>query len=111
VVGYGISHPWKLFSIPPLDEFLGAIPEDADCIYIHDVAVLPDARGHQAAAHYLKLIRNIAAGLSIAKLACVSVYGTDVLWSRYGFKAAICESMTSKLRTYGDSAKYMIADV
>jgi hypothetical protein len=26
VVGYGISHPWQLNSIPPLDTFLGALP-------------------------------------------------------------------------------------
>jgi len=41
MAGYAISHPWKLYSVPPLDTFLQILPNDADCIYVHDVAVLP----------------------------------------------------------------------
>ncbi len=26
IVGYGIAHPWQLFSIPPLDQFLNNLP-------------------------------------------------------------------------------------
>jgi hypothetical protein len=35
VVGYGLSHPWMLNSIPALDSFLGTTPGVAACLYIH----------------------------------------------------------------------------
>ncbi len=85
--GYGISHPWMLYSIPPLDEFLKTLPPKPECLYIHDVVVLPEARGSGAAAHYVEYIKHLAAELGIPSLALVSVYGTDALWSRFGFAA------------------------
>ena len=45
IVGYGLAHPWMQHRIPPLDGFLEQLPGDADCLYLHDVAVLPDFRG------------------------------------------------------------------
>jgi Acetyltransferase (GNAT) family len=48
LVGYGISHPWTLNEIPPLDSFLKALPDPATCLYLHDVAIIPEARGHRS---------------------------------------------------------------
>lgn len=39
VVGYGFSHPWLLKNIPPLDTFLGSLPQSTECLFIHDVVV------------------------------------------------------------------------
>ena len=111
VMGYGISHPWLLFQIPPLDELLGGIPTNADCMYIHDVAILPAARGNNAAGKYVDKIREVAKLNNLEKIACVSVYGTDVLWGRFGFKIVQSDGINNKLLTYGNSAKYMIANV
>jgi acetyltransferase (GNAT) family protein len=44
LVGYGISHPWTLNEIPPLDSFY-----PIQCLYLHDVAIIPEARGHRSA--------------------------------------------------------------
>jgi hypothetical protein len=41
IVGYGLAHPWMQHRIPPLDGFLEQLPGDADCLYLHDIAVLP----------------------------------------------------------------------
>ena len=111
MAGYGISHAWELFSIPPLNDFLRVLPERPDCIYIHDVAVLPTARGRNAAGQFVSQISAVARAMQIPHLACVSVYGTDVLWSRFGFRVVTSEKTTPKLVSYGESAKYMIADV
>ncbi|HEY4527141.1 MAG TPA: GNAT family N-acetyltransferase [Candidatus Paceibacterota bacterium] len=110
MVGYTFSHPWTLYSIPPLDDFLHTLPENPDCIYIHDVAVLPAARGHNAAGLFIAQISKVAQKVQIQHLACVSVYGTDVLWARLGFRVVSSEEIASKLGSYGDSAKYMVAD-
>jgi hypothetical protein len=111
ISGYGIAHPWKLHEIPELNAFLETLPSSPDCLYMHDVAVHPSARGMHASNFFFKAIRAIAISKGIRKLACVSVYGTDELWSRFGFKVSANDGMSGKLKSYGDSAKYMIADV
>jgi hypothetical protein len=80
VVGYGVAHPWVLGSAPPLDSFLGGLPGSASCLYLHDVAILPGFRGGRSRG-YLESMR----GLGFGALAMVAVYGTEVLWGRYGF--------------------------
>src|ERR1700748_2226256 len=49
-VGYVLSHPWPANTIPALNVLLGAIPENADAYYMHDLALLPVARRMGAAA-------------------------------------------------------------
>lgn len=109
--GYGLSHPWKLHSIPPLDALMHSLPPDPDCIYIHDVAVLREARGHNAAGLFVAQISDAARQMQIKHLSCVSVYGTDVLWARFGFRVVTSPEIASKLASYGGSATYMIADL
>src|SRR5207244_4287137 len=60
IVGYGISHPWHLNKIPPLDTFLNTLPSQPDCIFIHDVVVLPSARGHGAAQRFIEIVADAA---------------------------------------------------
>jgi len=108
-VGYGIAHPWLLKSIPPLDTFLVALPPSPECLFIHDVVVLPEARGHGASAAYVADMRMVAVQVNLASLALVSVYGTTPLWSRLGFRVVEDASLVSKLMSYGKTAKYMVS--
>jgi len=111
-VGYGISHPWILDSVSSLDSFLQELPCCPNCIYVHDVVVLPSARGHNATGTYLKLITEIARKNRIDYLALVSVYNSDPLWASQGFRTVFLdEKLNSKLRGYGNTAKYMILEL
>ncbi|MGD0295248.1 MAG: GNAT family N-acetyltransferase [Terracidiphilus sp.] len=111
IVGYGISHPWMLNSIPPLDEFLKALPKNPECVYLHDIVVAPEARGLGAASRYVDYLKQLAYDINIMSLALVSVYGTDVLWSRFGFRTVLNSDLSFKLVSYGATAKYMICDL
>lgn len=111
IVGYGIAHAWTLHIIPPLDAFLGALPQSPDCLYVHDVALLPEARGRNAGLDYMNILKKAAAQSGILNLACVSVYGADRLWSRMGFQCVNGKSINEKIAGYGSSAKYMIANI
>ena len=108
VVGYGLSHPWSLNSIPPLNQLLGSIPQSPECLLIHDVAVLPQARGHGAAAILIELTAKLAQKRGILRLALVSVYNTRPLWTRLGFDVVSDIAVTDKLKSYGQTARYMI---
>lgn len=110
IVGYGISHPWMLYSIPPLDEFLEHLPPNPQCLYLHDIVVLPEARGYGASAQYVDDIKRLAKTMNIRALALVSVYGTDVLWGRFGFRVVQTTKLNRKLVSYGATAKYMVCD-
>ena len=111
IAGYGIAYPWRLHSVPPLDGFVERLPDRADCLYVHDVAILPEARGQRGAERFVALIRAAARARGIARLSCVSVYGTDVFWRRFGFTADPSPTLAACLTAYGESAKYMVAAV
>jgi GNAT superfamily N-acetyltransferase len=107
VVGYGMSHPWRHDSIPPLDTLLGTLPADADCLFVHDVVVLPQARGRGAAGALVDRLVALARARKLACLTLVSVYGTDPLWARYGFAVVEDPSLAAKLASYGGTARIM----
>ncbi|WP_298878156.1 GNAT family N-acetyltransferase [uncultured Bradyrhizobium sp.] len=108
IAGYGLAHPWMQQRIPPLDHFLDRLPDAADCIYLHDVAVLPEARGGVARS-YVAEIERLARSSSLATLALVSVHGTRVLWERLGFQPVTPDAaLSAKLASYGANATYML---
>ncbi|TYL82876.1 GNAT family N-acetyltransferase [Bradyrhizobium cytisi] len=108
IAGYGLAHPWIQQQIPPLDGFLDRLPDAADCLYVHDVAVPPDFRGGVARA-YLAEIEELARSSGITTLALVSVYGTQPLWERLGFQGVAPDAaLRDKLSSYGASATYML---
>jgi GNAT superfamily N-acetyltransferase len=111
IVGYGLAHPWRQHRIPPLDRFLERLPDDADCLYVHDVAVLPDFRGG-VARDYITTIEELACASNITTLALVSVYTTRPLWERLGFRPVTADAeLRAKLATYGGAATYMLRDL
>ncbi|WP_234679061.1 GNAT family N-acetyltransferase [Bradyrhizobium monzae] len=111
IAGYGLAHPWMQQRIPPLDRFLDRLPDAADCLYVHDVAVLPDFRGGTTRA-YVAEIEELARSSGIATLALVSVYGTRPLWERLGFQGIAPDAaLRDKLLSYGASATYMLREL
>ena len=107
VCGYALAHPWRLADVPPLDSFLGVLPDDANCVFIHDVAILPPARRHGAMRRFVAHTSELAGRNEIARLALVSVYGTYPVWARCGFELAPLPDPDAKLASYGSSARYM----
>lgn len=111
IAGYGLAHPWKQHRIPPLNGFLQQLPDDADCLYVHDVAVLPDFRGG-VARDYIADIEKLARASHITTLALVSVYATRPLWEHLGFRAVAADAEArAKLASYGEGATYMLRDL
>lgn len=43
--GYLIAYPWKAESAPPLNTVIEGLPPQPDLIYLHDLALHPEARG------------------------------------------------------------------
>lgn len=85
VSGLLVTHPWKAGPAPRLGELLGKIPDSPDRYYLHDVALLPTARGQGAGRTAVALVDALArrAGMSIVTL--VAVNGADRFWASQGF--------------------------
>lgn len=109
MAGYGLAHPWRLNAAPKLDAFLESLPAAPDCLYLHDVAVLPEGRGRGAALAYVVYLEGLARKLGLGHLALVSVYGTVPLWEKAGFKTVLAGA--PPLPSYGPAAAYMIKKI
>jgi GNAT superfamily N-acetyltransferase len=85
VSGYLIGHPWHRDHPPALDRPLGAIPADADGYCLHDLALLPSARGTGAGKAALALVLAEAAAAGFADVTLMAVNGADGFWAAQGF--------------------------
>lgn len=105
-MGYVLSHPWRLGSVPALNTVLGALPAGADSFYIHDLALLPAARGSGAAGRMAA--RLIAAARNYPTMSLVAVNGSLPFWSRFGFATYEDRALAAKLASYDAGARYMV---
>jgi GNAT superfamily N-acetyltransferase len=104
-IGYAITHPGLAGCPPALDTLLGMLPDDADCLYIHDVALLPGARGLRLGAAVTAILADIARRHGFAQLALTAVNNSTAFWARQGFAIT---SVATGLASYGDDATYMV---
>jgi GNAT superfamily N-acetyltransferase len=110
VLGYAVSHPSRLGRPPALDSRLGVLPADADCLYLHDVALLPEARGLGLGDSLVVLLRALAARSGLALLALTAVNRSAPYWRRRGFLDHSGDGvLAAKLTSYGDDAVYMVS--
>lgn len=107
IVGYFCSHPWRRAKPPALHQMLGSIPPEADCWYVHDVAVDDDARGGGAVAEICSQVLASAQANGFRRAMLVVVSGAHGYWQKLGFVDATTEALRLKLKDYGDDAVYM----
>ena len=112
LLGYCISHPWR-GAPPALDTLLGALPARPATWYLHDVALLPAARGLGAPVALLARLRKQAARAGLDKLSLVAVNGSVAYWQRQGFEVLPADDTPSlqKLCSYGPDARLMACAV
>ncbi|PKP89829.1 MAG: GNAT family N-acetyltransferase [Alphaproteobacteria bacterium HGW-Alphaproteobacteria-16] len=85
VQGLLVTHPWRGGSPPALGAMLGNIPADADTLYLHDLALLPETRGQGAGGAATGLVMALAAKLGFPDVTLVAVNGAEQFWQRQGF--------------------------
>lgn len=110
-LGYGVMHPGVLGVPPPLDAPLGGLPAAADCLYLHDIALLPGTRGLGLGAAVLDHAHALAAARGYGWLALTSTPGARSYWDRAGFVpyAEGGPALAAKLASYGEGMAYLVA--
>lgn len=107
-VGYCFAHPWHCGQPPPLDTPLGMIPASADALYLHDLALLPEAHGTGAGAAAIGILLAKAALLHLDQVCLVAVNGSIPYWTRHGFIVTDTAALEAKLSSYGSDARFMV---
>jgi GNAT superfamily N-acetyltransferase len=110
-IGYALTHPWRFAEPPPLNRLLGAIPSPATTYYIHDVALMPEARGKGYAAQITSLLVAHAREAGFSNLSMVAVNKSQVFWEKAGFRVIAVPDLKAKLASYGLDAALMVRDV
>lgn len=106
-LGYAVAHPWGLLP-PPLDSLLQHLPAAPECLYLHDVALLPETRGAGLGEALVADLLALAPPIGAAKLALTAVYETPRYWSRFGFTPYRTPEIDAKLASYGPTAQFMV---
>lgn len=105
---YLFTYPVRLGSIAPFNsEF--ARHEDADCLYLHDLAVGLLTSGRGVGPELVRHALDHAKARGLQHSALVAVQGSQDFWSRMGFKACPVQDVgrADILATYGGGAVYM----
>lgn len=112
-VGYGVMHPGVLGCPPPLDSLLERLPDAPDCLYLHDIALLPAARGHGLGEAVLAYAHRVARDHGLPWLSLTATPMARSYWLARGFapSAAGGEALAAKLASYGDGMMYMAMPV
>ncbi|GHE67249.1 N-acetyltransferase GCN5 [Camelimonas fluminis] len=105
--GYLVSHPWTAGAPPALDSLLGALPPFPALYYLHDLALLPVARGTGAARAAVARAAAVAAQAGLDCLGLVAVNGAAAFWRRCGFASSPDAALQAAARKYDATASYM----
>lgn len=85
LAGYLVSHPWTRRSSPELGQLIGSLPQPGQTYYLHDLALLPAARGTGAGRSGLDLVERCARAAGFADVTLTAVHGADSYWAARGF--------------------------
>lgn len=110
-MGYLLSHPWRLGQPPKLDSLLGKLPVPPSTYYIHDLALMPEARGGGAARAAVEIAITTARLLSTDNISLVAVGESGPFWTAMGFVPKSDKRLHEKLQSYDGDACYMTLTV
>ena len=110
-IGYALTHPWRFAEPPPLNRLLREVPSRATTYYIHDVALLPEARGRGHAAQIIDRLTAHAREAGFGNLSLVAVNKSQVFWEKAGFRVIADPGLEAKLASYGPDAVLMVRDL
>ncbi|MDQ5886727.1 MAG: hypothetical protein RL210_2332 [Pseudomonadota bacterium] len=107
LMGYLFAHPWLQTAPPALFTAIGRVPDSADSLFIHDMALHPDCRSRSLGQQLLQssLAAAAAAGLSCSTL--VAVQDAARFWLRQGYQPCTPQSDANFPGLYGCDAQFM----
>ena len=113
-VGYIISHPYLYLCPPKIDSYLNEIPDNANCFYIHDLAISPKIRGYGVGSYLLRRAICTARKCNFSSITLISVEDSLQFWVKNGFTEVGTQNNSQVehvLAAYQITAKYLRRDI
>lgn len=107
VKGYLVAYPWVRHAAPALNTLIEAMPENAEVVYLHDLAIHPGLRGGGYTRPVIEALADAAKARGYPLISLVAVNNASAFWARNGFEVQRPDGMAAKLASYGDDACYM----
>jgi N-acetylglutamate synthase-like GNAT family acetyltransferase len=108
VQAYLFALPWLRSAPPVLNSTTCVLPAQADCLYLHDLAVAPSAREHGTGRALVQAFFHVLQERGLEYACLVAVQDSGNYWRRYGFQTMELNSfLQEKLSTYGSGAEFM----
>ena len=92
LVGYIFFHPYRHSEAKPLNSML-TLNGDENCMYLHEIAVLPEYRSYHIPTRLLSVFDNVSQTHNLTNQSLVSVQNSVGFWEKKGFSVVseICE--------------------
>ena len=108
IEAYLLALPWHFHNPPCLDAAECRLPETPDTLYLHDLAVAPEARGSGAAAELVRAFLAAQTRLGLPRASLIAIQESASWWVRHGFRPVSVDAhLAQRLTTYGAGACYM----
>ena len=107
VMGYLVGYPWRGTAAPALNTLIEALPGEPDRLYLHDLALRPEARGGGRTRTAVETLAEHAKALTLPTIALVAVNDATRFWEGQGFSVVDAPDIRAKLASYGSDARYM----
>lgn len=109
VRAYLAAYRSRMAKVTPLHGDFEAVPQ-ADTLYLHDMAVHPEAAGQGMAGALLAPLWTQARAEGLRHTALVSVQGSRGYWERHGYAVQPLDNplQQQNLDSYGEGALYMV---
>lgn len=108
VGGYLIAYPWRHEGVPALNTLIEALPQDADVVYLHDLAITPSLRGGGHSRPIVERLAQQTRADGWPALTLVAVNDAVAFWQGHGFVVHDSPALRAHLAGYGSSARYMV---
>lgn len=107
-VGYLLAYRSTLGAITPLNGAF-CVAAKANCLYLHDLAILPEQQGTGAGQALIAHARQWAVAQQLFDAALVSVGNRVSYWTLNEFRIAemLSGEQRAALLSYGEDARYM----
>ncbi|OUI78814.1 hypothetical protein HK18_05225 [Commensalibacter intestini] len=106
--GYLLSIPASLGNPPQLHSDTQTLDQHPNCLYLHDLAIHPNARGMGVGKLLLQQFATTATQKQFKHASLISIQNSVPFWQKYGFSVISPDTaLEKKLKTYGDNATYM----
>ncbi len=107
-VGYLFALPGESSNPPAWNAATCHLPGSPDCLYLHDLAVLPGARRTGAGRALVGEFMNRLRASSTGRACLIAVQNSMSYWARHGFRPVpLSGALKARLSTYGDQVVYM----